>query len=55
MVRDLIGDPKRFTDLMAWLGGVTPKILTRWLRELEESGVLRAERVGGRRDLVPTH
>jgi len=51
VVRDLIGGPKRFTDLTTRLGGITPKILTRRLRELEESGVLRAERVSGRREV----
>ncbi|NUR88429.1 MAG: helix-turn-helix transcriptional regulator [Nonomuraea sp.] len=51
VVRDLLSGPKRFTDLMERLGGITPKTLTVRLRELEESGILAAERERGRREV----
>ena len=47
VVRDLLGGPRRFTDLMARLGGITPKTLTQRLRELAEDGVV--PRVGALR------
>ncbi len=36
VVRDLLGGPRRFTDLMARLGGITPKTLAQRLRELTD-------------------
>ena len=51
VVRDLLTGPKRFTDLMDRLGGITPKTLTLRLRELEEAGVVEADREPGRREV----
>ncbi|WIX76184.1 winged helix-turn-helix transcriptional regulator [Amycolatopsis carbonis] len=65
VVRDLVHGPRRFTDLVDVLAGITPTTLTRRLRELEQRGILVADREPGRRevwyrltpagrDLVPT-
>jgi DNA-binding HxlR family transcriptional regulator len=58
VVRDLLTGPKRFTDLMDRLGGITPKTLTQRLRELGDVGILTADRAVGRREvwyhLTPT-
>src|SRR5246500_2314000 len=51
VVRDLLTGPKRFTDLMDRLGGITPKTLTQRLRELEEGGIVEADREPGRREV----
>jgi DNA-binding HxlR family transcriptional regulator len=51
VVRDLLGGPRRFTDLIELLGGITPKTLTQRLRELEEAGIVEADRVPGRREV----
>lgn len=51
VVRDLLTGPKRFTDLMDRLGGITPKTLTLRLRELDEGGVVQSDRVPGRREV----
>lgn len=51
VVRDLLSGRKRFTDLMARLGGITPKTLSLRLRELEASGILVADREHGRREV----
>ena len=51
VVRDLLGGAKRFTDLMGRLGGITPKTLTQRLRELEDTGIVAAEREPGRREV----
>ena len=51
VVRDLISGPKRFTDLMDRLGGITPKTLTQRLRELEENGIVAVDRQPGRREV----
>lgn len=51
VVRDLITGPKRFTDLMDRLGGITPKTLTQRLRELEDDGIVAADREPGRREV----
>jgi DNA-binding HxlR family transcriptional regulator len=51
VVRDLLTGAKRFTDLMDRLGGITPKTLTQRLRELEESGIVAADREPGRREV----
>jgi DNA-binding HxlR family transcriptional regulator len=45
IVRDLLKEPKRFTDLLTRLGSITPKWLTLRLRQLEEAGVV--ERIKG--------
>ncbi|MGW4486241.1 winged helix-turn-helix transcriptional regulator [Amycolatopsis sp. NPDC004368] len=65
IVRDLVHGPRRFTDLVGVLGGITPTTLTRRLRELDRDGIVTADREPGRRevwyrlteagqDLVPT-
>ncbi len=46
IVRDLLNEPKRFTDLLTRLGNITPKWLTLRLRQLEDAGVV--ERIKGR-------
>jgi DNA-binding HxlR family transcriptional regulator len=51
VIRDLISGPKRFTDLMARLGGITPKTLSQRLHELEEAGIVAADREAGRREV----
>lgn len=51
VVRDLAHGPRRFTDLMAPLGGITAKTLTQRLRELEEAGIVVADREPGRREV----
>lgn len=51
VIRDLLTGGKRFTDLMDRLGGITPKTLTQRLRELEESGIVAADRAPGRREV----
>lgn len=51
VVRDLLSGGKRFTDLMDRLGGITPKTLTQRLRELEDAGVVTADRAPGRREV----
>jgi DNA-binding HxlR family transcriptional regulator len=51
VVRDLISGPKRFSDLMDRMAGITPKTLTRRLRELEADGLVEADREAGRREV----
>jgi DNA-binding HxlR family transcriptional regulator len=51
VVRDLLGAPRRFTDLMALLGGITPKTLTQRLRALEDADLVEADRQPGRREV----
>src|SRR5205807_4830041 len=51
VVRDLMLGPKRFTDLMDCMAGVTPKTLTRRLRDLEAAGLIEADREAGRREV----
>jgi DNA-binding HxlR family transcriptional regulator len=51
VVRDLLYGPRRFSDLLATVGGVTPKLLTQRLRELEASGVVARDEESGRRDV----
>ena len=51
VVRDLLTGPKRFTDLMGRLGGITPKTLSQRLRELADGGILAADRQPGRREV----
>ena len=51
MVRDLLSGAKRFTDLMDRLGGITPKTLSQRLRELQETGIVAADREPGRREV----
>jgi DNA-binding HxlR family transcriptional regulator len=51
VIRDLLTGTKRFTDLMDRLGGITPKTLSQRLRELEDTGILTADREPGRREV----
>jgi DNA-binding HxlR family transcriptional regulator len=58
VIRDLLTGAKRFTDLTDRLGGITPKTLSQRLRELEDDGIVTADREPGRREvwyrLTPT-
>lgn len=40
IVRELLGGPKRYTDLRAGLGGISPTLLATRLAELEASGLV---------------
>jgi DNA-binding HxlR family transcriptional regulator len=51
VVRDLVGGPRRFTDLMNLLGGITPKTLAQRLRELADDGIVEVDREEGRREV----
>ena len=51
VVRDLLTGPKRFTDLMDRLGGITPRTLTQRLRDLESDGLVLVDREPGRREV----
>ena len=51
VVRDLVTGAKRFTDLMERLGGITPKTLSQRLRELQDAGIVTADRESGRREV----
>src|ERR1700733_4115944 len=51
VIRDLLSGAKRFTDLMDRLGGITPKTLSQRLRELQEAGIVAADREPGRREV----
>src|ERR1700733_13485539 len=53
VIRDLLTGAKRFTDLMDRLGGITPKTLSQRLRELEDAGIVAADREPGRGGLQP--
>jgi DNA-binding HxlR family transcriptional regulator len=46
VVRELLLGPKRFADLQRGLPRISPTVLSQRLRELEESGVLRRQRLG---------
>src|ERR1700749_5320420 len=50
VIRDLLTGAKRFTDLMDRLGGITPKTLSQRLRELDDAGIVTADREPGRRE-----
>ena len=51
VIRDLLTGAKRFTDLMDRLGGITPKTLSQRLRELEDAGIVAADREPDRREV----
>src|ERR1700760_2860977 len=51
VIRDLITGPKRFTDLMGRLGGVTPQTLTQRRRERKDDAIAAAAREPGRREV----
>jgi DNA-binding HxlR family transcriptional regulator len=45
VVRELLLGPKRFTDLRAGMPNLSPDVLSQRLRELEQAGVLRRDRL----------
>jgi DNA-binding HxlR family transcriptional regulator len=45
VVRELLLGPKRFTDLRAGLPRIGPDVLSQRLRELEQAGIVRPERL----------
>jgi DNA-binding HxlR family transcriptional regulator len=51
VIRDLLTGAKRFTDLMDRLAGITPKTLSQRLRELQDTGIVAADREPGRREV----
>jgi DNA-binding HxlR family transcriptional regulator len=51
IVRDLLRGPQRFTDLLRYLGGITPKWLTLRLRDLEQAGIVERDHTAGRREV----
>jgi DNA-binding HxlR family transcriptional regulator len=51
VIRDLLTGAKRFTDLMDRLGGITPKTISQRLRELQDAGLVAADREPGRREV----
>ncbi len=51
VVRDLLRGPQRFSDLMRYMGGITPKWLTQRLRDLEEAGIVERDSAPGRREV----
>lgn len=51
IVRDLMHNPRRFTDLQHSLAGITPKRLTVNLRTLESEGIIERDREQGRREV----
>lgn len=46
VVRDLLLGPKRFSDLLGGLPGVSPNVLSQRLRDLAEHGVVRRSDLG---------
>lgn len=51
IVRDLLGGPRRFTDLLRTCVSITPKWLTSRLRDLEAAGVVVRGSEPGRREV----
>ncbi|MBN1664592.1 MAG: transcriptional regulator [Deltaproteobacteria bacterium] len=49
IIRDLLSGPQRFTDLIGSLSNITPKWLTRRLRDLEEAGIVQRNNQSGHR------
>ncbi|GAB3885207.1 winged helix-turn-helix transcriptional regulator [Kibdelosporangium lantanae] len=45
VVRELLLGPKRFTDLRSGLPGISANILTQRLRELDDAGIIRHDRL----------
>jgi DNA-binding HxlR family transcriptional regulator len=52
IVRDLLGGPRRFSDLQRLLTKVTAKWLTIRLRQLEDEGIVTRHRQPGRREVL---
>jgi DNA-binding HxlR family transcriptional regulator len=51
IVRDLLGGPRRFSDLQRGMPNITPKWLTLRLRELETAGLVERDQEPGRREV----
>ena len=51
IIRDLLRQPQRFTELLSYSGNITPKWLTIRLRKLEEAGVVEREKKQDRREV----
>jgi DNA-binding HxlR family transcriptional regulator len=51
VVRDLLLGPRRFSDLVDSLGGITPTRLTERLRHLQAVGIVERDRRPGRREV----
>jgi len=51
IVRDLLRGPQRFSDLLRYMGNITPKWLTLRLRDLEAAGIVERDSVPGRREV----
>lgn len=51
IVRDLLRGPQRFTDLLRYLGRITPKWLTLRLRDLAAAGIVERDSQAGRREV----
>jgi DNA-binding HxlR family transcriptional regulator len=51
IVRDLLRGPLRFSDILRSLDGITPKLLTQRLRDLEAACVIERDEEPGRRDV----
>ena len=51
IVRDLLPGNLRFTDLLESCGGITPRQLSARLRQLEQDGIVEADRATGRREV----
>ncbi|MCH8894217.1 MAG: helix-turn-helix transcriptional regulator [Chloroflexi bacterium] len=51
IVRDLLRGPQRFSDLLRYLGAITPKWLSARLRELEEADIVERDAQEGRREV----
>jgi DNA-binding HxlR family transcriptional regulator len=51
IIRDLLPGPQRFTDLLGYLNHITPKWLTKRLRELESAGIVERDSKPGRRQV----
>lgn len=48
VVRELLGGPRRYSDLFADLPGISTDVLAARLKDLERDGVVRRERIGPR-------
>ena len=51
IVRDLLRGPQRFSDLLRYLGPITPKWLSARLREMKEAGIVERDAQEGRREV----
>ena len=51
IIRDLLTQPQRFSDLLQYSSNITPKGLTLALRQLEETGIVEREEQPGHREV----